>query len=197
MIEIRSAEFMTGATSLSSMPPDGRPEIAFAGRSNVGKSSLINMLLGRRNLARTSRTPGKTREVNFFLINDAFFVVDLPGLGFAKVSRAQRNRWQSAITGYLGGRQGLRLLFHLIDSRHPPMAADLDLAQLYRKTDVPAVILLTKVDKLSGNQRATAERRVRESMRKIGLELPVILTSSKSGRGRDEILGWIEEVALV
>lgn len=196
MIEIKTADFTVGAASLSGLPAGGRPEIAFAGRSNVGKSSLINMLLGRRNLARTSNKPGKTRQINYYLVNDAFYFVDLPGLGFAKVSRSQRLQWRAMISRYLRSRESLKLLFHLVDARHPPMDADVELVELYRAVDLPVVVLLTKSDKLSANRRRTAEKSVQDMLQNIGLELPVILTSSNTGRGRDDVLQWIEDVAV-
>ncbi|MBT8399292.1 MAG: ribosome biogenesis GTP-binding protein YihA/YsxC [Rhodothermia bacterium] len=196
MIEIHSAEFVTGAAAISGLPRGDHPEIAFAGRSNVGKSSLINMLLARRNLARTSSKPGKTRQINFYLINDAFHFVDLPGLGFAKVSRSQRSQWRAMISDYLRSRENLKLLFHLVDGRHPPMDADLELVDLYRAIDLPVVVLLTKTDKLSANGRNAAERTVREALLEIGLELPVVLTSSNAGRGREEVWRWIEDLAI-
>ncbi len=191
-MQIHSAQFVKGATAPAGFPDGNLPEVAFAGRSNVGKSSLINMVLGRKNLARTSRRPGKTQEINFYRINDAAYFVDLPGLGYAKVSRSQRERWRGLITSYLLDRPRLQILFHLIDSRHPPMAVDLELADIYRGSGVPTIILLTKGDKLSGNQRAAASTTVANVLTDVGLELPIVLTSANTGRGRDEILEWID-----
>jgi GTP-binding protein len=194
-MEIKSARFVIGAATLPQMPESSHPEIAFVGRSNVGKSSLINTLLRRRNLARTSTSPGKTREFNFYLVNNCIHLVDLPGLGYAKVSRTQRNRWERDIRSYLGSRSTLRLLFHLVDGRHHLMRSDDELIQLYRNFDVPVVLILTKADKLSGNERAKAVGSIQDDLLARGLELPVIPSSARTGRGRGQILEWIELVA--
>lgn len=189
---IKSATFTLGAVSLSGMPDDGMSEVAFAGRSNVGKSSLINMLVGRKKLARTSGTPGKTQEVNFFRINDAFYIVDLPGFGYARVSRSQRVKWQATIGQYVTGRETLRLVFQLVDSRHPPTSLDREVMLLLMQSPASHVILLTKADKLSGNSRDKSIRNVRKVLDEIHLDVPVILTSAKTRRGRDEVYDWIE-----
>jgi GTP-binding protein len=193
-MEITSASFVIGAASPAQLPDSRLPEVAFVGRSNVGKSSLINSVLRRKNLARTSGAPGKTREFNFYLVNEAFHLVDLPGLGYAKVSRTERARWARSIESYLGRRGSLRLLFHLVDSRHPLMGSDDSLIELHRRMDVPVVIVLTKADKLSGNDRARVVGRVQAELQSRGLELPIVLSSANSGRGRREILDWIELV---
>ncbi len=190
-MQIHSAQFVKGAVSPRGFPNDGPPEVAFAGRSNVGKSSLINMVLGRKSLARTSRRPGKTQEINFYRVNDVVYFVDLPGLGYAKVSKREREAWRRLIASYLDKRPTLQLLFHLIDSRHPPLAVDLELAEMYRGSGVPVIVLATKADKLSGNRRAAATRTVRDALAEIGLELPIVMTSANTGRGREEILEWI------
>jgi GTP-binding protein len=191
-MDIRHVEFITGAAGVEGMPVDPRPEVAFVGRSNVGKSSLINMVTGRRNIARTSGTPGKTTEINFFLVDDRFFLVDLPGFGYAKTSRTRREAWQKLIGRYLVGRPALRLVFQLIDSRHDPTKLDRELFQLMRESPAAHVVLLTKSDKLSGNQRQKSVARARRAAAEYGLELPVVLTSAEDGRGRDEILDWME-----
>ena len=191
-MEIKSASFVVGVASPGQLPDSHLPEVAFAGRSNVGKSSLINSVLKRKNLARTSASPGKTREFNFYLVNSDFHLVDLPGMGYAKVSKSDRSRWARSIVGYLAGRENLRLLFHLVDSRHPLMESDDSLIELHRQIDVPVVIVLTKADKLSGNDRTRAAGRIRDELLSRGLELPVVLSSSRTGRGRKEILDWIE-----
>jgi len=191
-MDVKEAEFVKGAATWEQLPDDGRPEVAFIGRSNVGKSSLINMLLGRRALARTSSTPGKTREFNFYLVNDAFYFVDLPGFGYAKTAQRERARWGRLIGRYVTERETLRIVFHLVDSRHEPTAQDKDVMALMKGAPVPYVILLTKTDKLSGNGRAQSKARVQKLLAAAGMEVPVILTSSQDKRGRDEVWDWID-----
>lgn len=190
-MKIEDVNFVQGATTLAQMPAAPISEVAFIGRSNVGKSSLINQLLRRRNLARTSRTPGKTQEVNFFLVNNRFHVVDLPGLGYARVSKKQRAYWRKLIGSYMKERSQLRVVFQLIDSRHPPTEMDREVMMLMPESDAEHVILLTKGDKLSGNSRSKAVAGVHKVLAGLGQEKPVVLTSAKDGRGRDEILKWI------
>lgn len=190
-MKIKTAEFKKGVVDWPGLPRDGRPEAAFLGRSNVGKSSLLNMLLGRKKLARTSSTPGKTREFNFFLVNDRFYVVDFPGLGYAKGPKKDREHWAQFMSHYLDEREPLRVVVHLIDSRHPPTDLDLDVVGFLRGQRVPYLVALTKTDKLSGNQRTQSEKRVRDVMESAGLEVPIILTSAETGRGRKELLGWL------
>lgn len=193
-MKIESATFIKGAAGWKDLPADGLPEVAFIGRSNVGKSSLLNALVGRRGLARTSGTPGKTRQFNYYLIDERIYFVDLPGYGYARISKVQRERWGRFIGRYLEEREPLRLVFHLVDSRHEPTRLDRDVMELMRGGRVPYVILLTKADKLSGNERTKSERRVREALASYGMEIPVILTSAKTGRGLAEMLDWIEAV---
>ena len=188
---IDQVTFLKGSTKLGQMPEEPVAEFAFVGRSNVGKSSLINRLFQRRNLARTSSTPGKTQEINFYLVNDSFHVVDLPGFGYAKVSKVQRAKWQKLIGSYLLHREQLVAVFQLIDSRHEPTALDRELMMLMSESSAEHVILLTKGDKLSGNQRNKSIARVKKALAALGQEKPVILTSANDGRGRGEILDWM------
>lgn len=174
------------------MPQGPLPEVAFIGRSNVGKSSLINRLLQRKSLARTSRTPGKTQEINFYLVNERFHVVDLPGFGYAKVSKTQRAKWQQSIANYLSERVQLKVVFQLMDSRHPPTDLDREVVLLMAQSPADHVVLLTKSDKLSGNERSKATQRVHDALLELGKERPVVLTSANDGRGRDAILDWID-----
>ena len=192
---IRDVKFVKGATGWDSLPRDGRPEVAFIGRSNVGKSSLLNMLVGRRNIARTSGTPGKTQEFNFYLINERVYFVDLPGFGYARVSRTVRERWGRFIGEYLTEREPLKLVVHLVDGRHEPTRLDKDIIELMRGGHTPYVIALTKTDKLSGNQRPQSEKRVRKVLEGYAMEVPVILTSAVDQRGKKELLGWVESMA--
>ncbi|MEM1127157.1 MAG: ribosome biogenesis GTP-binding protein YihA/YsxC [Bacteroidota bacterium] len=194
---ITSARFVKGATQWAHLPTDGRPEVAFVGRSNVGKSSLLNMLVGRKALARTSGQPGKTQEFNFYLLNDRLYLVDLPGYGYARTAKTKRAQWAQLIVNYLEQREPLRLVVHLIDSRHPPTALDRDVIDFMRGGRVPYLIALTKVDKLSGNQRTQSVRTVQKVLRAVHLEAPVLLTSAQDRRGRDDLLQWISDVADV
>lgn len=189
---IHSASFQIGAASWKDLPEGDLPEAGFAGRSNVGKSSLINLLLRRKNLARTSGQPGKTQQLNYYLINEAFFLVDLPGFGYARVSKRQREQWVKLIERYLNERSQLRVLVHLIDSRHEPTDLDLHVVDFVRTAGIPYLIALTKADKLSGNERARAVDVVRRSVADHGLEPPVILTSAAKERGKEELWEWLE-----
>lgn len=195
-MEIRHIAFAKGVARWDGLPEDGLPEVAMIGRSNVGKSSLLNMLARRKSLARTSGTPGKTQEFNFYLVDDRFYLVDLPGFGYARVARTERERWGRMIGRYLTERAPLRLVFHLVDSRHPPTALDEDVMAAMRESGAAYVIVLTKTDKISGNQRVRAEADVRRALERVALEVPVVFTSAQTGRGRDELLRWIEDVAL-
>ncbi len=191
---IKDIQFIKGATRWEHLPEDGLPEVAFVGRSNVGKSSLLNMLAGRVKLARISRTPGKTQEFNYYRVNNRLYFVDLPGYGYARISRAQRNRWGRFIGRYLTERASLRAVFHLIDSRHAPTARDEDVMALMRSGPVPYLFVLTKTDKLSGNQRTRSRATIESVLEKAALEAPMIFTSAKDTRGREELLQWIEDL---
>ncbi len=158
-MRVSSATFVKSATSPEHYPRDGRPEIAFMGRSNVGKSSLINSLLGVRGLARTSSTPGRTQLINFFLINDAFYFVDLPGYGYARVPRDVKKHWGPMVEKYLATRSGLVLSIVITDSRHEPTELDLLMKEWLEARGKPFIIVATKADKLSSNQlRANLSR---------------------------------------
>lgn len=193
-MQIRQVEFIKGVTRWDDLPHEGRAEVAFIGRSNVGKSSLLNKVLGRRGIARTSGKPGKTREFNYYLVNNDFYLVDLPGFGYAKTAKTERARWGRFIGQYLLERQPLRLVFHLIDSRHPPMEQDEDIMAVMRETPVPYVIALTKTDKLSGNGRMKAIRRVEKVLERGAMEVPVVLTSAEDGRGAQELRQWMADM---
>ncbi len=168
-------------------PPDDRPQVAFAGRSNVGKSSLINRLCNRRKLAAASGTPGKTRKLHFFLVNGSFYLVDLPGYGFTKLPIEVREKWQRLIEGYLNSSRGLRGVVCLIDIRHILMDSDRRMLQYLSAKGIPALVALTKADKLGRNQQAQA---VSELLKEAGGALErgqVLLTSSQSGLGMVEL----------
>ena len=193
---IKEAQFVRGAATWKGLSDDGMPEVAFIGRSNVGKSSLINMLTGRKALARTSNTPGKTQQFNYYLINESYYFVDLPGFGYAKVSKVQRAKWERFISRYIAEHEAVRLVIHLVDGRHNPTNLDKDVMEFMKGGWMTYLVVLTKMDKLSGNHRNKAVRQVKESLAEFDLEVPVIASSSKNRTGKEEILQWIQDVAL-
>ena len=195
-MKIKEAQFVRGAASWKDLSTDGLPEIAFVGRSNVGKSSLINMLVERKALARTSNTPGKTQQFNYYLINNSFYFVDLPGFGYARVSKVQREKWRRFINRYISEHEAVRLLIHLVDSRHEPTRLDKDVMEYMKGGWMTYLVVMTKTDKLSGNQRGKAVSQVKKSLREYNLEVPVIESSAKTRKGRDEVLQWIQDVAV-
>jgi len=188
-MKVLSAEFVLSATKPDHYPPALLPEIAFAGRSNVGKSSLINALLRRKGLARTSNTPGRTQEINFFRVNDRFAFIDLPGYGYAKVPEKLRSNWGPMVETYLGQRPTLRLVVLILDIRRDPSVEDRQLIEWLCFYDLNFLVVLTKIDKVSGNELRQRQRRIGE-----GLELspatPVLSFSAKTGDGRDPL--WRE-----
>jgi len=190
-MKILSAEFVLSAREPVHYPPALLPEIAFAGRSNVGKSSLINTLVKRKGLARTSNTPGRTQEINFFAVNDRFAFIDLPGYGYAKVPEKIRSHWGPMIETYLSQRETLRLVVLILDIRRDPSEEDRQLIGWLQYYRLPFLIVLTKIDKVSRGQRAERQRRITEA-----LELPPALSllpfSAKTGEGKD--LLWREIV---
>ena len=188
-----NATFEIGVAEWDQLPANNRPEVAFVGRSNVGKSSLLNAILGRKNLAYTSKTPGKTQQLNFFLVDNRFYAVDLPGYGYAKAPKSARAQWAQLQERYLAERAPLRGVVQLIDSRHPPMDSDIELIEHLSDLGHPHLLALTKADKLSGNGRAQAERRMDECLDDLKLERPVILTSAKTNRGIGALRRWIQD----
>ncbi len=190
-MKITGARFTTSAVKPALYPTGGRPEVAFGGRSNVGKSSLINTLLGRRNLVRTSKTPGLTRKLNFFLINDRFHFVDLPGYGYAKVPVQVRKSWEPMVETYLSQRKELAGMVVVVDARRPPTEMDLTLIEYLQSHGIPAIVAATKVDKLSGNQQAV---RKREAEQVLG-SVPLVFFSSQDGRGKNEL--WKKIMSLI
>ena len=190
-MKISSAEFIKSAMTPAHWIDDGRPEIAFLGRSNVGKSSLINSLLMRKGLARTSNTPGRTQSINYFLINDSIYFVDLPGYGYAKVSKSMRADWGKMAERYLSKPEGLVLCVQLIDSRHKPTALDLQLNEWILANEKPSIIVATKADKLG---RTQLQKQLKESEEMLGSK-PLIPYSSQTGLGRDRV--WSEILAAV
>lgn len=191
-MRVTDAEFLASAGLPEQFPGGGRPEIAFAGRSNVGKSSLINRLLSRRNLARTSNTPGRTQTINFYEINHRFLFVDLPGYGYAKVSRTVKEAWWALVEGYLAGRPQLCGVIHILDARHPPTPQDQELRAFLDAAAVPSLVVLTKADKLPRGQWGAARSGVTEA---LGLPVPdlAILFSAETGEGVPEVWRAVEE----
>ena len=185
---------MGSSTGISKCPKPDKPEFAFIGRSNVGKSSLINMLTGRNKLAKTSVQPGKTRTINHFLINTAWFIADLPGYGYAKVSKTERVKFSKFISEYLTKRDNLMCLFVLLDSRHGPMRVDLEFMERLGRDGIPFARVFTKADKLSSSAVGSNIELHDGEMLKMWESLPnTFITSAKNGNGREEILSFIGE----
>ena len=192
---IKSAEFIISNTDYRKCPQDGKPEYAFIGRSNVGKSSLINMLTERKNLAMTSSTPGKTMLINHFLVNDEWYLVDLPGYGYARRGRENRERLQKIIEDYVLERQELTSLFVLIDSRHEPQKIDLEFMEWLGENGVPFSIVFTKGDKQGPVRLKQNIEIYKEKLFETWEEIPpIFVTSSEKKQGREELLNYIEEI---
>ena len=194
-MKIKSAEFVISNTDFRKCPSGNRPEYAFIGRSNVGKSSLINMLTGRNGLAKTSSTPGKTLLINHFMVNNEWYIVDLPGYGYARRGQEQREQLRHIIQTYILGRQQMTNLFVLVDSRHEPQAVDMEFMNWCGEHNVPFSIVFTKMDKLG---RDAGQRNIEAYKQQLGEtweELPpIFITSSQDGRGRDELLDYIDSI---
>lgn len=186
---ITSAEFVTSAVRPQQYPPADLPEFAFAGRSNVGKSSLINALLKRKQVARVSATPGKTRGINYFVVNGSFFLVDLPGYGYARISRDEQRQWERMVRDYLHCADRPKLVLVLVDSRHPPSPLDLALRDWLAGAGLEYVVVATKADKLSGNERS----RNLAVLRKAFPETEIMPFSSTTELGRLQLLGRLQQ----
>ena len=194
-MDISSAEFLISNTTYTKCPADHKPEFAFIGRSNVGKSSLINMLTGNKKLAKTSSTPGKTQLINHFTINNEWYLVDLPGYGYAKASKKSRTSWEKFISEYLLHRASLLSTFVLIDSRLEPQKIDLEFMNWCGAKEIPFSIVFTKTDKLSSSALQKNLKVYRNEMLKLWEELPpVFITSSQSKLGRESVLNYLDEV---
>jgi GTP-binding protein len=192
-MKIISAEFIKSAVWPPQYPPQAMPEIAFVGRSNVGKSSLINTLVGRKNLAKTSNTPGRTQLINFFSINGAVGFVDLPGYGFAKVAKSVKSDWGDMIEAYLRERQNLTLVILILDCRRDPSDEDLDLRDWLDQYQIPYLYILTKADKLSNNEAANHRRAIEKRLQISGSIKP-ILFSAKTQKGKGEIWQVLDDL---
>ncbi|GHV59497.1 putative GTP-binding protein EngB [Bacteroidia bacterium] len=194
-MNIKKAEFIISNTDVAKCPPDGKPEYAFIGRSNVGKSSLINMLTGRKGLALTSSTPGKTQLINHFLINDDWYLVDLPGYGYAQRGKKGREQIQRIIDHYLDQREALTCLFLLLDCRHEPQKIDLEFMDHLGESGIPFAIVFTKTDKLSRSRLNENVTVYKNKLQETWEELPpVFYTSAEHRQGKEELLDYIENI---
>lgn len=192
---VSSAEFVKSSQELNQCPQPDMPEFAFIGRSNVGKSSLINMLVDKKDLAKTSSQPGKTQLINHFLVNEEWYLVDLPGYGYAKTSMENRKKWRKMIEDYLLKRVNLLTVFVLVDSRLEPQKIDLEFINFLGENQVPITLIFTKTDKQSAKKTEESLERFKESLSEYWEELPeIILTSSEKRVGRDEVLETIENI---
>jgi GTP-binding protein len=192
-MKIISAKCIISAVGPKQYPNTGYPEIVMAGRSNVGKSSLLNSLCAKRQLARTSAQPGKTQTINFFEINEKIYLVDLPGYGYAGASKVKRREWGEFIVKYLRNRDKLALIVHLIDLRHEPMKNDLEASEWLTGLNIPYVIVGTKADKISRSRRAAHIVAIRKGLN-LSAEVPALVYSSETGEGREELWRHINSV---
>ena len=189
-INLQNAEFILSATTPKTFLRDGLPQVAFAGRSNVGKSSVINRLLGRKNFARVGAAPGKTIHINYFKIDKTFYLVDLPGYGYAKVSKAERERWGKLMEDYFADPDCMTLGVMIVDSRHKPTADDCTMAQWYKDTGCPFVVVANKMDKLKKSELEPNLVTIREDL-ELPENCPIIPFSAEKGNGRDELVRLI------
>jgi GTP-binding protein len=192
-MKITSARFIASLYDIKQLPTDGLPEIALVGRSNVGKSSLINKLCGRKNLAFVSSTPGKTQSLNYFLINESFYIVDLPGYGYARVPEHLKAGWSKLVEGYLSGREQIKLVLHIVDARHDPSELDKMMAGWLDYFKIPYYIVITKIDKIA---RSKIERRIgtiKEAFGKLKYCQGFVTFSAITGMGKEELLSIIEK----
>ena len=195
VMKIKSATFSVSSPNYRKCPTDGRPEYAFIGRSNVGKSSLINMLTGVKGLAKTSGRPGKTQLINHFLINNEWYLVDLPGYGYARTSKTSREKWSTMMRDYFLHREALTNVFVLIDSRIPPQRIDIEFITFLGTNGIPLTIVFTKSDKEKQREVMANVKAMKKVLAELWEELPpMVLTSSLTGYGREELLGQIESI---
>lgn len=192
---IRDSQFIISAVSLKQCPPGQEPEVTLSGRSNVGKSSLINRLLNRRNLARISSSPGKTQTLNFYHVNENFYFVDLPGYGYAKVAKSLQQQWGPMIESYLMERDNLRLILHLVDIRHEPSKEDKIMTEFLRGIGRPFAVVATKADKISRGALTRQVAMLRKSLQ-LSAEDRLFATSAETGLGIDELWNFIEQATL-
>ncbi|MBA2871643.1 GTP-binding protein [Anoxybacillus calidus] len=192
-MKVTSAEIVISAVKPEQYPNNNLPEFALAGRSNVGKSSFINKMVNRKNLARTSSKPGKTQTLNFFLINESLYFVDVPGYGFAKVSKKEREAWGKMIETYLTTREQLRAVVLIVDLRHAPTKDDVMMYEFLKHYEIPAVIIATKADKIPRGKWQKHVKVVRETLNVVEGD-PVIIFSSETGQGKDEAWAVLQQL---
>jgi GTP-binding protein len=192
-MKITSAEIVISAVKPEQYPNNNLPEFALAGRSNVGKSSFINKMINRKNLARTSSKPGKTQTLNFFLINESFYFVDVPGYGFAKVSKKEREAWGKMIETYLTTREQLRAVVLIVDLRHAPTKDDVMMYEFLKHYEIPTVIIATKADKIPRGKWQKHVKVVRETLNVVEGD-PIIIFSSETGQGKDEAWAALQQL---
>jgi GTP-binding protein len=194
-MEIKDARFIVSNTDVKKCPRPDKPEYAFIGRSNVGKSSLINMLTGRKSLAKISGKPGKTRLINHFLINEEWYLVDLPGYGYAKIAKKEREKWEKFLRNYILKRENLYNLFVLIDSRHKPQTIDLEFMEWLGISQIPFSIVFTKTDKLKPEELEVSKKNYTTKLLETWEAVPpVFISSAEKGIGREEILRYIGKI---
>lgn len=186
-VNLQKAEFVRSAAKAGDFPRDRLPQVAFAGRSNVGKSSVINRLLNRKNFARVGAAPGKTTHINYFLIDGAFYLVDLPGYGYAKVSQAEKARWGRLMEEWFADNSLMTLGLMIVDARHKPTADDCTMAKWYRDAGCPVVVVANKLDKLKKSEVEGNLQRIRETL-ELGEDTPLIPFSAEKGTGKEELL---------
>jgi len=192
-MKIFSAEFTISAVSAAQYPASQQPEIALVGRSNVGKSSLINKFLNRRNLARTSSQPGKTQTLNFYHINDAWYFVDLPGYGYAKAPKHLQSGWARFINDYLLKRPQLVGVIMIVDMRHPPSKDDVSMFEWLEQSNLPFIIVATKSDKIPRGQWPKHKKIIAQGLKTSSVDLPAVIFSAQTGVGLEEVAAWVEE----
>lgn len=192
-MQIKKADFVSSFVDMKSLPEDKLPEIALVGRSNVGKSSLINKVVNRKNLAKSSSTPGKTRMLNYYIINGAWYMVDLPGYGFAKVSKAEKEKWGKMIERYLSSREPLRGVIQLVDIRHAPSENDILMKEWLTHYELPILLVATKADKVSRNERQKSLAVIRRSLNLSPDQKPIVF-SAQTGEGVEEVKAALEEI---
>lgn len=180
--------FIVSAFSMKDLPKKKLPEVVLFGRSNVGKSSLINSLFNRKDLAKSSRTPGKTRSINFYEIDEKFYLVDLPGYGYAKTSKKERKYWERLITDYLETSKTIKLIIHLIDSRHEPQSTDVKLNNMLKQYSLPYIVLLSKADKLKFSELKKTENKISDFFPEVFPKENLLFYSAIKGRGKKELL---------
>jgi len=189
---VKEAIFIKSAPELKFCPETDLPEICFAGRSNVGKSSLINALTNRKGLAKTSNVPGKTRAMNYFLIDNIWHLVDLPGYGYAKISKKEQARWGVALNEYLINRKQLQLVVLLVDIRHKPMQSDLDFMFWMASKDIPFILVLSKADKIGVTKQQAAEALLKKKIENMNIETPIYVISSEHKKGIDDFYDFLK-----